>query len=136
MYHNFLDGRVLIKVGDITKEKSDAIVNAANSTLLGGGGVDGAIHRVGGKEILRQCQEIRNTQYPDGLPSGEAVLTTGGDLQAKFIIHTAGPIYNHEGGQEAESLANSYQNSLRIAVENNLNTISFPKAILKYQMDE
>ena len=126
MNQTFLDGRVLIKYGDITKEKSEAIVNAANSTLLGGGGVDGAIHRVGGKEILRQCQEIRETVYPNGLPTGEAVITKGGNLAAKFVIHTVGPIYNQENGQEADLLANSYKNSLRLAVKNNLKTISFP----------
>lgn len=126
MQEEFLDGLVLVKVGDITKEKTDAIVNAANSTLLGGGGVDGAIHRVGGKKILEECQEIRNTKYPKGLPTGEAVITTGGNLNAKFVIHTVGPIYGQENGNEAELLANSYRNSLSLAVKNNLQTIAFP----------
>jgi O-acetyl-ADP-ribose deacetylase (regulator of RNase III) len=126
MEEKFFDGRVIIKVGDITREKSDAIVNAANSTLLGGGGVDGAIHRVGGKEILKECQYIRNTQYPNGLPAGKAVITTGGNLAAKFVIHTVGPIYQQENGREAELLSDSYLNSLLLAKENNLKSISFP----------
>src|ERR1700757_4211552 len=94
---SFLEGRVVVKVGDITKEVVDAIVNAANSTLLGGGGVDGAIHRAGGPEILKACQEIRRTQYPDGLPTGEAVITTAGKLPAKYVIHTVGPVYGSGG---------------------------------------
>lgn len=126
MEKEFLNGKVIIKVGDITKEKTDAIVNTANSTLLGGGGVDGAIHRVGGEKILKECKEIRNTKYPDGLPTGKAVITTGGDLYARFVIHTVGPIYGQENGKEAELLADSYKNSLALAVENNLKTIAFP----------
>ena len=122
----FLNNRVLIKVGDITKEKTDAIVNAANSTLLGGGGVDGAIHRVGGKEILEECKKIRKTIYPNGLPTGKAVITKGGNLEARFVIHTVGPIYGQENGLEAELLANSYKNSLQIASEHNLESIAFP----------
>jgi O-acetyl-ADP-ribose deacetylase (regulator of RNase III) len=122
----FLNGRVKVFVGDITKQNVDAIVNAANSTLLGGGGVDGAIHREGGEEILRACREIRRTQFPDGLPTGEAVITTGGRLPARFVIHTVGPIYGRHNGREVELLANCYQNSLRLAIENNLKTIAFP----------
>lgn len=122
----FLKGRIKVFVGDITEQKVDAIVNAANSALLGGGGVDGAIHRAGGDEILQACREIRRTKYPDGLPTGEAVITTGGRLAARFVIHTVGPVYGRHGGREAELLANCYQNSLRIAVENNLQTIAFP----------
>ncbi len=90
MKKEFLEGQVIIKVGDITQENVDAIVNAANSTLLGGGGVDGAIHRVGGRQILDECQEIRRNKFPKGLPTGEAVITSGGELAAKFVIHTVG----------------------------------------------
>ena len=126
MMREFLDERVIVKVGDITLETSDAIVNAANSTLLGGGGVDGAIHDAGGKQILAECRAIRRDKYPKGLPSGEAVITSGGDLAAKFVIHTVGPIYGMDQNKEAEQLANCYANSLKLAVENNLETISFP----------
>lgn len=118
--------RVKVVVGDITEQNVDAIVNAANSTLLGGGGVDGAIHDAGGVEILQECREILRTQLPDGLPTGEAVITTGGRLKARFVIHTVGPIYGRHNGREAELLADCYQNSLRLAVENNLQTIAFP----------
>ncbi len=93
----YLAGRVAINVGDITKEAVDAIVNAANGTLMGGGGVDGAIHRAGGPEIKAACAEIRRTQYPDGLPTGEAVITIGGKLPAKYVIHTVGPVYGSGG---------------------------------------
>ena len=92
----FLGGRVLLVVGDITRQDVTAIVNAANSTLLGGGGVDGAIHNAGGPEILKECQQIRKTVYPKGLPTGEAVITTGGNLPAKYVIHTVGPIYGQD----------------------------------------
>src|SRR5215467_444158 len=97
----FLNGRVIVKVGNLTLEDTDAIVNAANSTLLGGGGVDGAIHRAGGPQILAECQEIRKTTHPKGLPTGEAVITSGGDLKARQVIHTVGPIYGNEQGREA-----------------------------------
>src|SRR6266404_9250636 len=106
----FLDGRVIVVVGDITRQDVEAIVNAANSSLLGGGGVDGAIHRAGGPEILAECQEIRRTRFPEGLPTGEAVITTGGKLAALYVIHTVGPIYGEHGGREAELLANCYHN--------------------------
>lgn len=126
MKQEFLNGRVIVKVSDITKEKVDAIVNAANSTLLGGGGVDGAIHRGGGKQILEECREIRRDKFPNGLPTGEAVITSGGNLAAKFVIHTVGPVYGSNQDNDAESLANCYQNSLVLAVENDLQIISFP----------
>jgi O-acetyl-ADP-ribose deacetylase len=121
----FLNGRVRVKVGDITKEQVDAIVNAANSTLLGGGGVDGAIHAKGGKTIYDECQIIRETLYPKGLPTGKAVITTAGNLPAKFVIHTVGPIYGRNENQ-AELLADCYKNSLALAVEKKLKTIAFP----------
>ncbi len=126
MEEKFLDGKVIVKVGDITEEKTDSIVNAANSTLLGGGGVDGAIHRKGGSAILEECKKIRRDEYPKGLPTGEAVITTGGNLPAKFIIHTVGPIYGMNHGRDAELLIACYKNSLNLAAENDVKTISFP----------
>jgi O-acetyl-ADP-ribose deacetylase len=123
---SFLDGRVLIVVGDLTQQDVTAIVNAANSTLLGGGGVDGAIHRAGGPEILNECQEIRKTTYPNGLPTGEAVITTGGNLHAKYVIHTVGPIYGRNPEQEAELLAACYKNSLLLARKHAMSSIAFP----------
>src|SRR5436190_24239451 len=107
----------LIK-GDITKMKVDAIVNAANSSLLGGGGVDGAIHRAGGPKILEECMVIREKQ--GGCKTGEAVITTGGNLPAKYVIHTVGPVWH--GGNEEALLANAYRNSLQLAAENNINS--------------
>ena len=123
---SFLGGRVLVVVGDITRQDVTAIVNAANSTLLGGGGVDGAIHRAGGPEILKECQEIRKTVYPDGLPTGQAVITTGGNLPAKYVIHTVGPIYGRDPEREAELLAACYQNSLQLARQHAVSSIAFP----------
>jgi O-acetyl-ADP-ribose deacetylase (regulator of RNase III) len=122
----FLDGRVLVKVGDITIENVDAIVNAANSTLLGGGGVDGAIHRAGGPAILEECRRIRRESLPDGLPTGEAVITTAGKMPARFVIHTVGPVYRENSGRDADLLASCYRNSLALGVENGLSTIAFP----------
>jgi O-acetyl-ADP-ribose deacetylase (regulator of RNase III) len=122
----FLGGRVAVIVGDITKQDTDAIVNAANASLMGGGGVDGAIHRAGGEEILEECKEIRRTRFPNGLPTGEAIITTGGKLQALFVIHTVGPIYGQNDGNDAELLANCYHNSLTLAVEKNLTSVAFP----------
>lgn len=122
----FLKDRVRLVVGDITQQKVDALVNAANATLLGGGGVDGAIHRVGGAAILEECREIRRNRYPQGLPTGEAVITTAGSLPARFVVHTVGPIYGRHEGREAELLRACYQNSLRLTVENSLRSIAFP----------
>src|SRR5215831_13956649 len=122
----FLEGRVSVVVGDITKQDVEAIVNAANSSLLGGGGVDGAIHLGGGPAILEQCREIRQTRFPEGLPTGEAVVTTAGKLPALYVIHTVGPIYGEHRGREAELLANSYHNSLALAVEKNVTSVAFP----------
>jgi O-acetyl-ADP-ribose deacetylase (regulator of RNase III) len=118
--------RLLAKVGDLTREDVDAIVNAANSSLLGGGGVDGAIHRAGGPRILAECRALRQSRYPDGLPTGHAVITTGGDLPARFVIHTVGPIYGEHRGDEARLLADCYRNAIKLAAENALRTIAFP----------
>ena len=126
MENQFLEGKVVVKIGDITLEKTDAIVNAANSTLLGGGGVDGAIHARGGKSILEECREIRRTDYPNGLPTGKVVMTSGGNLPARFVIHTVGPIYGMNENNDAALLADCYVNSLKLAVENHLRTIAFP----------
>jgi O-acetyl-ADP-ribose deacetylase (regulator of RNase III) len=136
---SFLAGAVVVKVGDITKEAVDAIVNAANGTLLGGGGVDGAIHRAGGPEILKECKEIRRVRYPDGLPTGQAVITTAGRMPAKHVIHTVGPVYGRGGKDKAELLAACYRNSLSLAVENGLKSIAFPAVstgIYGYPLDE
>ena len=122
----YLNGRVIIEIGNITRQKVDAIVNAANWTLLGGGGVDGAIHDAGGEEIMKACEKIRKTKYLKGLPTGEAVITTAGNLPAKFVIHTVGPIRGIDKENEAGQLANCYRNSLQIAVDSNLETIAFP----------
>ncbi|HLM24927.1 MAG TPA: O-acetyl-ADP-ribose deacetylase [Pyrinomonadaceae bacterium] len=123
---SFLAGRVSVLVGDITRQDVTAIVNAANSTLLGGGGVDGAIHDAGGPEILKECQEIRRTAYPDGLPTGQAVITTGGNLPAKYVIHTVGPIYGQQPDREADLLAACYQNSLLLVHQHSISSIAFP----------
>ena len=122
----FLDGRVRVIVGDITREDAAAIVNAANSTLLGGGGVDGAIHRAGGPTILEECREIRRTLYPNGLPTGEAVITSAGELLAQYVIHTVGPIHGTHRGREAELLASCYRNALLLAAKHSLGSIAFP----------
>ena len=122
----FCDGRVTILVGDITQQQVDVIVNAANSTLMGGGGVDGAIHYAGGPQILQECRELRRTLFPQGLPTGDAVITSGGKLAARFVIHTVGPIKGRAGDQEAQLLAACYRNSLALAVEHDLRTIAFP----------
>ena len=124
--NSFLDGRVLVTVGDITREDVTAIVNAANSSLLGGAGVDGAIHSRGGAEILKACQEIRRTSYPQGLPTGEAVITTGGNLPAKYVIHTVGPIYGRDPERESELLSACYRNSLSVARDHQVSSIAFP----------
>jgi len=134
-----LSDRLIVKVGDITREAVDAIVNAANSSLMGGGGVDGAIHRAGGPEILAACKRIRSSTYPDGLPTGEAVITTGGNLAARYVIHTVGPVYGQHGGEEARLLANCYANSIALAAAHGLSTIAFPAistGVYGYPKDE
>jgi O-acetyl-ADP-ribose deacetylase len=112
-------------LGDITSQQVDAIVNAANSSLLGGGGVDGAIHRRGGPDILAACREIRATSHPDGLPTGAAVATTAGRLPARWVIHTVGPVYAKSEDRSA-LLASAYRSSLRVADELGASTVAFP----------
>jgi O-acetyl-ADP-ribose deacetylase (regulator of RNase III) len=123
---SLMGGRVRVLVDDITRQRVAAVVNAANSSLLGGGGVDGAIHRAGGPQILEECREIRRTRFPDGLPTGEAVITTGGRLPARYVIHTVGPVWGHHGGREAELLASCYRKSLALAAAHDLVSVAFP----------
>ena len=124
----FKVGKTTIKIiqGDITEQDTEAIVNAANPTLMGGGGVDGAIHRKGGPSILEECKKIRETQYPDGLPTGKAVITTAGRLKAKYVIHTVGPIWRGGGEGEADLLAQAYRSCLELAASKGIKSISFP----------
>ncbi|HEV7502152.1 MAG TPA: O-acetyl-ADP-ribose deacetylase [Vicinamibacteria bacterium] len=117
-------GRLEIARGDLTREKVAAIVNAANSSLLGGGGVDGAIHRAGGPRILEECRAIRARRGP--LPPGEAVITTGGALPARRVIHTVGPVWQGGGAREPETLAACYRSSLSLAEEEGLESVAFP----------
>jgi len=116
--------KVSIIPGDITKQVTEAIVNAANPSLMGGGGVDGAIHRAGGPAILEECREIVTRQ--GRLPTGKAVITTGGNLKARYVIHTVGPIWRGGRGNEAELLGSAYYECLKLATENKLASISFP----------
>ncbi len=118
--------KIYLVQGDITDMDTDAIVNAANSTLMGGGGVDGAIHRKGGRKILEECKHIRATEWPEGLPTGKAVITSGGNLKSKYVIHTVGPIWRGGISGEPEVLADAYRNSLKLAVSKGLKTIAFP----------
>jgi O-acetyl-ADP-ribose deacetylase len=111
---------LILSCGDITKETTDAIVNAANKRLVGGGGVDGAIHRVGGPAIMQECRRI------GGCPTGQAVITTAGNLKARYVIHTVGPRYFEGTGKEAALLKSAYHESLRLASKKNLKSISFP----------
>jgi O-acetyl-ADP-ribose deacetylase (regulator of RNase III) len=124
----FQVGKAILQLikGDITDVEADAIVNAANSSLMGGGGVDGAIHRKGGSKILEECKRIRATEWPDGLPTGKAVITSSGNLKAKHVIHTVGPVWLGGFHVEAELLKQAYKNSLRLAVAKGLKTIAFP----------
>jgi O-acetyl-ADP-ribose deacetylase (regulator of RNase III) len=117
--------RLVLLRGDITQQEVDAVVNAANGSLLGGGGVDGAIHRRGGPAILEACREVRRTTWPAGLPTGEAVATTGGNLPARWVIHTVGPVYAASRDPAAE-LAACHTNALRVADEVGAHTIAFP----------
>ncbi len=122
----FLEGRLEIISGDITRINADAIVNAANSSLMGGGGVDGAIHTAGGETILKECKEIRRKSFPDGLPPGEAVITTGGNLPARYVIHTVGPVWHGGKRNEDAILYNAYRNSLLLAGRKGISSIAFP----------
>jgi len=130
--------RVSTVKGDITRQEVDAVVNAANSSLMGGGGVDGAIHRAGGPTILADCKHIRAESYPDGLPTGEAVSTTAGDLAAKWVIHTVGPVYA-KSEDRSHLLASCHTSSLRVADELGARTIAFPAistGVYGYPIDE
>ena len=118
------DPRMVAALGDITRVEADAIVNAANTSLLGGGGVDGAIHRAGGPEILQDCMRVRARQ--GGCPTGEAVITTAGRLPAKWVVHAVGPVWRGGLRNEDTLLANAYRNSLALAVENGARTVAFP----------
>jgi O-acetyl-ADP-ribose deacetylase (regulator of RNase III) len=117
--------KIVLLEGDLTTQDVDAIVNAANSTLLGGGGVDGAIHRAGGPSILAECEELRRTAFPDGLPTGRAVATGGGDLPARWVIHTVGPVYRTSDDPAGE-LASCHTEALRVADELGARTVAFP----------
>ena len=117
--------RIVLELGDITEQQVDAVVNAANSSLLGGGGVDGAIHRRGGPDILAACRELRASHYGKGLPTGQAVATTAGRLRARWVIHTVGPVYSKSQDRSA-LLASCYTESLRVAAELGARTVAFP----------
>jgi O-acetyl-ADP-ribose deacetylase (regulator of RNase III) len=117
--------RITLARGDITEQNVDAVVNAANSSLLGGGGVDGAIHRKGGPAILEACKEVRRTRFPDGLPTGQAVATTAGELPSRWVIHTVGPVYDRVD-QPARLLAACHAEALRVADELGAKTVAFP----------
>jgi len=118
--------KICLVQGDITEMDTDSIVNAANSSLMGGGGVDGAIHRKGGPKILEECKRIRATEWPEGLPTGKAVITSGGNMKARYVIHTVGPVWRGGNYGEPELLAEAYRNSLKLAVLKGLRTIAFP----------
>ncbi len=128
MPQEFKVGKAKIRLvrGDITEACVDAIVNAANQSLMGGGGVDGAIHRKGGPTIIEECTQIRKSIWPDGLPTGKAVITSAGNLKARHVIHTVGPVWQGGSRGEPELLANAYANSLQLAVTNKLKTVAFP----------
>jgi O-acetyl-ADP-ribose deacetylase (regulator of RNase III) len=130
--------RIELEQGDITEQAVDAIVNAANASLLGGGGVDGAIHRAGGPAILEECRRIRSDRYPDGLPTGQAVATTAGDLPARWVIHTVGPVYSRHD-DPAPLLASCHTESLRVADQIGAGTVAFPAistGVYGYPLDE
>jgi O-acetyl-ADP-ribose deacetylase (regulator of RNase III) len=117
--------RIVLVEGDITEQDVDAIVNAANSSLMGGGGVDGAIHRAGGPTILEECKQLRETDWPDGLPTGRSAATTGGRLAARWVIHTVGPVHARSEDR-SELLASAHIGSLRVADELGAKTVAFP----------
>ena len=117
--------RITVVEGDLTVQRVDVIVNAANSTLLGGGGVDGAIHRAGGPRILEECRELRRTTLPDGLPVGRAVATTAGDLPARWVVHTVGPVHS-DSEDRSDELASCYRESMQVAAELGATSVAFP----------
>jgi O-acetyl-ADP-ribose deacetylase (regulator of RNase III) len=121
-----LGGRLVVARGDLTEFHGDAIVNAANSGLLGGGGVDGAIHRAAGPELLEECRRLRRDSYPAGLPAGEAAMTGAGALSLRAVIHTVGPIWEGGGAGEPELLASAYRNSLTLASGAGFESLAFP----------
>ncbi len=124
--------------GDITRQTADAIVNAANSSLLGGGGVDGAIHRRGGPAILEECRKLRASHYGKGLPTGQAVATTAGELDARWVIHTVGPVFS-QSEDRSDLLASCYRESLRVADELGARTVAFPavsSGVYRWPMDD
>jgi O-acetyl-ADP-ribose deacetylase (regulator of RNase III) len=130
--------RIVLVEGDITEQDVDAVVNAANSTLLGGGGVDGAIHRRGGPAILEECRRIRATDWPDGLPTGKAVATTAGSLPARWVIHTVGPVYAKREDRSG-LLASCHTESLSVADELGAETVAFPAistGVYGYPLDD
>ncbi len=130
--------RIALVQGDITRQDTDAIVNAANSSLMGGGGVDGAIHQRGGPAILEECKRIRGERYPDGLPTGRAVATTGGKMRARWVIHTVGPVYSTSQDRSA-LLASCHTESLKVADELGVRTIAIPAispGVYGYPLDE
>jgi O-acetyl-ADP-ribose deacetylase len=130
--------RIVLLEGDLTEQEVDAIVNAANSSLMGGGGVDGAIHRRGGPTILEECTRLRETDWPDGLPTGKAAATTGGRLPARWVIHTVGPVYARSEDRSA-LLASCHTESLRVADELGARTVAFPAistGVYGYPLDE
>ncbi len=118
--------RILLIRGDITDQNTDAVVNAANPSLMGGGGVDGAIHRFGGPSIVEECERIRETEWSDGLPTGKAVVTSAGNLRARYVIHAVGPVWKGGLKNESRFLADVYRNSLLIACSKQMKSISFP----------
>jgi O-acetyl-ADP-ribose deacetylase len=124
-YIEVMAAQITLVRGDITEQHVDAVVNAANSSLLGGGGVDGAIHRRGGPAILAECRRLRTGRHPGGLPTGQAVATSAGDLPARWVIHTVGPVYT-ESEDRSELLASCYRESLRVADELGAQTVAFP----------
>jgi O-acetyl-ADP-ribose deacetylase len=130
--------RIILHEGDLTEQEVDTIVNAANSSLMGGGGVDGAIHRRGGPTILEECRQLRATDWPEGLPTGKAVATTGGRLPARWVIHTVGPVYSASEDRSA-LLASCHTESLHVADELGVRTVAFPAistGVYGYPLDE
>lgn len=120
------NSKILIVKGDITEMRTEAIVNSANPSLMGGGGVDGAIHKKGGPKILEECKLIREREFPKGLPAGKAVITSGGNLKARYVIHTVGPIWRGGTYDEEKLLIEAYYNSLKLAVSKGIKSIAFP----------